>query len=106
MGRRPQKLQESLPSLWRIMRHFWPYIRKQRALILGSFLALFVEVVLRLLEPWPLKFVLDRVIVNAPAGGLSNIPAIDTLKPMTLLTLSALALGYQWRGCSISHQQV
>ena len=92
MGRRPQKLQESLPSLWRIMRHFWPYIRKQRALILGSFLALFVEVVLRLLEPWPLKFVLDRVIVNAPAGGLSNIPAIDTLKPMTLLTLSALGV--------------
>src|SRR5574341_1433376 len=92
MGKRPQKLRESLPSLWRIMRHFWPYIRKQRALIFGSFLALFVEVGLRLLEPWPLKFVLDRVIVNAPAGGLSNIPAIDALNPITLLTISALGV--------------
>ena len=74
------------------MRHFWPHIRKQRALIVGSLLALFAEVGLRLLEPWPLKFVLDRVIVTTPAGGLSGIPAIDALDPITLLTLSALGV--------------
>ena len=79
MGRRPQKLQESLPSLWRIMRHFWPYIRKQRALILGSFLALFVEVVLRLLEPWPLKFVLDRVRFDPRQN--RNRPAVGETSP-------------------------
>ncbi len=55
-------------------------------------LALFAEVGFRLLEPWPLKFVFDRVIPTSPTGGLSLVPFIDALEPMTLLTVSALAL--------------
>jgi len=71
---------------------FWPYIRTQRTLISGSMLALFIEVGLRLLEPWPLKFIFDRVITTAPSGGLSGISIIDNMDPMTLLTFSAFAV--------------
>jgi len=92
MRRRPQTIKESLPGLWRIMRHFWPYLRKQRALIAGSSLALFAEIGLRLLEPWPLKFVFDRLIVTKPIGGLLGIPTIEGLDPMTLLIFAALGL--------------
>lgn len=91
MGR-PQTLQESLPSLWRIWRHFWPYIRKQRGLIAGSFLALFAEIGLRLLEPWPLKVVFDDVLATAPTRDRWGIPAIDALAPVSLLTLAVLGV--------------
>ncbi len=78
---------------WRqILVRFWPHIRVQRGLIAGSSLAMFGEVVLRLLEPWPLKFVFDRVITSTPAGGESGIPAVDALAPMPLLTLCAVSL--------------
>ena len=91
MGR-PETLQESVPGLWRVIRHFWPYIRKHRALIPIPMLALIGEVFLRLLEPWPLKFVFDRVIVTGAARRPSGLPALDALDPMTLLTVSALGV--------------
>lgn len=91
MGR-PQTMHQLLPALWRLIRHFWPYIRKRRGLVAGSLSALLAEVGFRLLEPWPLKFVFDRVIVTAPSGGRSGIPVIDALAPMPLLALCALGV--------------
>ena len=89
---RPQKLQETLPGLWRVFRHFWPWIRRQRALIAGSLLALFAGIALRLLEPWPLKFVFDQVIPSKPSKGSSAIPFISSLDPATLLILAAVGI--------------
>jgi ATP-binding cassette, subfamily B, bacterial len=86
----PKTLPESLPSLWRIWGHFWPYIRQQRILIAGSLLALFVEIGLRLLEPWPLKIVFDHVLVAKRQQW--GIPAIDALTPATLLILAVLGV--------------
>ncbi len=89
---RAGKLRKSLPGLRHTARHFWPHIRRSRVLIGGSFLALIVQVGLRLLEPWPLKFVFDRVMVTSPSGGLSLVPFVDALEPLTLLTVAALAI--------------
>ena len=89
---RAGKLRKSLPGLRHTARHFWPYIRRSRVLIGSSFLALIAQVGFRLLEPWPLKFVFDRVMVTSPSGGLSFVPFIDALEPLTLLTVSALAI--------------
>lgn len=44
-----------------------PYLRPQRALLAGGFGAMFAEVAFRLLEPWPLKFVIDAVIAPGAA---------------------------------------
>jgi ATP-binding cassette subfamily B protein len=71
---------------------FWPYIRQHRLLLTWSCLALVAEITLRLLEPWPLKFVLDRVIETAPASGRSSIAWLDALDPISLLTLMAVAV--------------
>jgi ATP-binding cassette, subfamily B, bacterial len=92
MGQRPQTLQKSLPGLWRIWRHFLPYIRQQRILIAASLLALFAEIGLRLLEPWPLKIVFDHVLVATSKREQWGIPAIDALTPATLLTLAVLGV--------------
>jgi ATP-binding cassette subfamily B protein len=93
MGKRAQKtLNESLPSFGRLFRYFWPYIRAHRFLLWMSFLALFVEVALRALEPWPLKFVFDRVLGSKHDGHLSGVAALDRLDAMTLLTISVVGL--------------
>ena len=58
-------------TLLDLLRHFGPEIREQRAWVIGAMLALFAEIGLRLLEPWPLKLVFDRVLIESPkAGGL------------------------------------
>lgn len=62
-ARTPQaQLREALPSLRRTVAFLRPHVRPHRRFVAGGLLALFGEVVFRLLEPWPLKFVLDAVI--------------------------------------------
>ena len=89
---KPQSLPKSLPGLWRITKYFWPHIRQYRALMATSFAALLLQVILRLLEPWPLKFVFDHIIGqrNTP-----RTPLPDFLAPLdhaTLLTVAAVAV--------------
>jgi len=86
----PQTLRAAAPGLQRILRRFWPEIRKHRAVIAGSFLALLGEIVLRLLEPWPLKFIVDNII--APVAGQLPHPLLDRVGTTTALTLAALAV--------------
>jgi ATP-binding cassette subfamily B protein len=57
-------------------------------LVIGSLLMLFSSVVLRLLEPWPLKFVFDGVLSRRGTG----FAPLDSLDSMSLLTLAALAV--------------
>ncbi len=89
---RPKSLRQSAPSLWRMMRRFWPEIRQHRRVVGVAFIALLAEVALRVLEPWPLKFVFDRVIPSTSAGGESGVAAVDSLDPMTVLVLAAMAV--------------
>jgi len=89
---RPPKLKECLPGLRHIVSRLQPYICKQRGLIAGSLVSLLVGVGLRLLEPWPLKIVFDRVIDVRKINALAAIPALDTLQPMTLLLLAAIGV--------------
>src|SRR5262245_59858762 len=91
MSRQP-KLQECLPSLWHILGRFRPAIRKQRGLIVGSLVFLLTGVGLRILEPWPLKMVFDRVIHIRHNAAPIQIPTLDALDPMTLLLLAALGV--------------
>ena len=87
----PAETPDNLPGLGRISRYFWPYVRQHRGLIAGSMLALFAEVGLRLLEPWPLKFVFDRIL-HTRSSRSSPIPSLDQFDPMTLLALAAVAV--------------
>ncbi len=85
-------LTESVPGLWRIIQTFLPQIRKQRSLLIVSFFALLAETVLRVLEPWPLKFIFDKVILVGVGAKPIGVPLLDKLEPMALLTLLALSL--------------
>src|SRR3989441_5246315 len=89
---RPQTLRDSLPGLGRLVRRFWPYLRRERPLIAVSLFALYADIALRLLEPWPLKLVLDQVVATARRHGGARLHVLDTLDPATLLGVSALAV--------------
>jgi ATP-binding cassette subfamily B protein len=88
----PQTLHATLPGFGRIVRRFWPHIRTQRSLITGSLLALVAEVGLRLLEPWPLKFVFDHIFASAPLGDLLTRFAVPARSPLALLTFATVAM--------------
>jgi ATP-binding cassette, subfamily B, bacterial len=81
-----------IPGLFRITRYFWPYARQYRALMTGSLAALFGEVGLRLMEPWPLKLVFDRLLGTGKGNRLKFLPDFHELSPTALLTYSAIAV--------------
>lgn len=87
-----QPLHESLPSIWRMLRYFGPRLRKYRWLVLVSLLALFAEVGLRLLEPWPLKLVFDHVLRAGAAKSKVSLGLLHSINRLDLLMLCALAL--------------
>src|SRR5216683_606759 len=88
----PQTLRKDLPGLWRGLRHFWPQVRKHRLLVAGSWTALTLEVGFRLLEPWPLKIVFDRVIHKMHGANGYRVTLFDIFDPVTLLAMMAIAM--------------
>src|SRR3989442_6940117 len=88
----PVTLRAALPGLGRLVRRLWPYVRRERPLIVVSLLALYAEIGLRLLEPWPLKVVLDHV-VGAGHHDRWVDRVLAALDPGTLLALAAVAGG-------------
>lgn len=91
MGR-PQSLPDALPSLAHLVRRFRPYLRKESGLVVGSFAALFAEVGLRLLEPWPLKFIFDHVLGSASTGGPVNVASFGVMEPLVVLSIAAVGV--------------
>ncbi|CAN5643196.1 hypothetical protein BH18ACT3_BH18ACT3_27260 [soil metagenome] len=80
-------LRTAAPGLARTLRRFRPYIRRQRRIIGGGSVALLAEVALRLLEPWPLKVIIDTVA--KPAGSAAaNLPD----NPHMLLVIAAVGV--------------
>ena len=95
---RSRTLRAAVPGLNRTLRLVWPYTRRHRGLLGGSFAALFTTVGLRVLEPWPLKMVFDRVLM--PAQGA---PSLDGESPVMVLLVAGAAVvlitaGRAWMG--------
>ncbi|MEE6272346.1 ABC transporter ATP-binding protein [Georgenia wangjunii] len=84
----PRKLRGAVPGLRRTGRLVRPHLAQERALLAGGSAALFAEVAMRLLEPWPLKFVLDGVI----AAGGGRIAAEQPADLGTVLVLACAGL--------------
>ena len=89
---RPKTLSKALPGIWKLLAFMQPYVSKQRPMLAGAFTALFVGVLMRALEPWPLKFLFDYVILpgegGVPFGGLW----LQSQGPLMLVALAAGAL--------------
>src|SRR5256712_12366301 len=73
-----------------MVRRLCAYVQRERPVIVVSLLALYAEIGMRLLEPWPLKVVLDHV-VGAGHHGRWVDRVLAALDPGTLLALAAVA---------------
>ncbi|BAU06290.1 ABC transporter ATP-binding protein [Fischerella thermalis CCMEE 5330] len=87
-----KSLRAALPGIVRILRRFSPQIRQQKNLLVVSFVALIAEIFLHLLEPWPLKFIFDYILLPGFKTQPLGIPFLDELSPFALLTTLTLAL--------------
>lgn len=74
-AKKPKDLREAVPGLKRLLPHVRPHLRRQRTLIAGGGAAMALEVIMRLLEPWPMKFVIDGVIGHLGADLSQEQPA-------------------------------
>jgi ATP-binding cassette subfamily B protein len=57
-------------SLRRTLGLLGPHLREHRLLAAGGIVVLLAEVALRVLEPWPLKIVVDAISLSLGAGGV------------------------------------
>jgi ATP-binding cassette subfamily B protein len=107
---KPRSLKQSIPGAWALIRYLRPYIRKHRLLLTGSFGALFIGVLMRALEPWPLKFVIDYVIVPAVNLESSVATPAGQWSPLLIVVVSSLAiiliLGLRARALATYYQKV
>ena len=94
----PASLRAAAPGLRRTLLRFRPHLREQRRLLVGGSVALFLEVGLRLLEPWPLKYVLDALVAEAGAdlrvgqpADLQTVLVVATAALVAVVVLRAVA---------------
>lgn len=57
-------IRDSAPGLWRIGRFFSAKMGAYRLLLTGSFIALLCEIAFVIAAPWPLKFVIDNLLIQ------------------------------------------
>ena len=90
-------LRQARPALARVLHRFAPLIREQRRLLVLGMVALLLEVGLRLVEPWPLGYVIDSVVVAAgadvagrgAAGSLQGVLVVCALATVAAVGLRA-----------------
>jgi ATP-binding cassette, subfamily B, bacterial len=89
----PKFMGAVLPSLGRIVSQFRKPIASQWPLLVGALGSMLTGVVMRLLEPWPLKLVIDRLsgepLGKLPGGLAARLQGMDA---NTLLLVAALSL--------------
>lgn len=83
--RQPKGWRAAWPAISRTLGTIRPTLRTHRKVAAGGLAALLLEVAMRLLEPWPVKFILDGVLPAAVPGGVVA-PGIGTV-----ILLSAIA---------------
>jgi ATP-binding cassette subfamily B protein len=71
------KLSDTGPGMRDVLRRFAPYMKGHGLMLTGAVLALILSTVMRLAEPWPLKFIIDAV-VPMPAGQTPVAAMMDT----------------------------
>lgn len=80
-------------SLYRRARiHFGPALGAFRGLIFGSVLAVLLEVLFRLLEPWPLKVIFDYVLPERPPTPAGMLGFLGSLPPSDILWVACISL--------------
>ena len=87
------------PSLRRVIQRFAPYLRAQRRTAGLALAALALEIGLKALEPWPLKYVFDRILID---GGTASGGALLGAAALVVLITGARATASYWNTLGFS----
>lgn len=87
---RHRTLAGTLPTWRRVAHHVGPALRHERPLIALTFGGLLAETALRILEPWPLKFVFDVVLM--PRQAHPEWTWLAGRSPETVIAVAAAAV--------------
>jgi ATP-binding cassette, subfamily B, bacterial len=79
-------------SPYRVWRHFGSYVRNQLPVLIGAFVTLLAEIIWRLAEPWPMKFIIDYVIGAKSTLELPFGAQLAALNKSTVLTAAVAAI--------------
>ncbi|WP_081981452.1 ABC transporter ATP-binding protein [Vibrio variabilis] len=88
---RPKGIKQSLPGLIKFAQYTQPYIREKRGLIFLAFACLFAQAALRMVEPWPLKFIIDRLVISNPSSK-EHFQPLAALNPIEYIACFAVIL--------------
>lgn len=88
----PKNFKESLPRFLAVIQRLSPHIRREWPLLGGAFITLLVQIGFRLLEPWPLKIVIDEIAGSETGTNGAQFSIFEDTGPVTLITLAALAI--------------
>ncbi len=78
-------------SLSRVLRRFRPYLAAERRAIVWALIALALEILFKALEPWPLKFVFDRVLAGPAGAGAAGAIIVAGVAVVALVACRASA---------------
>lgn len=86
-----KKLKQLLPELIDVYRYFGADLRSQWPRISWGLSAMLVGVVMRLAEPWPLKFVLDSILVrSSDAAATSSDQTSEVVVPLAICAAAVI----------------
>ncbi|MFD2236915.1 ABC transporter ATP-binding protein [Aureimonas populi] len=103
---RPKGFRKALPGLTRVASRLRPYLKPHRTLLGGGLAALLLSTLFRILEPWPLKLVVDNVLGSEPlpawastrlsfldpaAGGATALMAVALVALVFVVVLRAVS---------------
>ncbi|KLN63802.1 MULTISPECIES: ABC transporter ATP-binding protein [Vibrio] len=88
---RPKGLKQSLPGLLRFYDYVRPYIKQRKWLIAGAFACLFGQTLMRLIEPWPLKYIIDR-LASPEFNAAQDLQILSTLPISSYFAILAATL--------------
>ena len=93
MGKKKEKNKIDSRVFFRVYRvfgrHYKPYIK----VLVSSYMCLFLSIGMAVLEPWPLKIILDYIILGEPMPAmLSFLEPIVLIEPKLLLAFMALMI--------------
>lgn len=92
MRLKPEQRKSSTKSdSWRrVGKLVWPHLSKHRVRLTTAISCLFAAVVMRIIEPWPLQFILDHVLVTQVSTGPAT--SVGGWDATTILTVCGIAV--------------
>ncbi|MCB0322260.1 MAG: ABC transporter ATP-binding protein [Bdellovibrionales bacterium] len=92
---------------WQIFRRFWPEVAPHKGLLCGGAATLFLEVALRIIEPWPLKYLVDSVLTPSLEGNYRGthapLTSIATLSLLYCVVISLRAVAAYFNTLCFAH---